>query len=192
MSLKYVLPLLCAGLLLTAPTFAAPEPPVPSHATAGAADTSAVVVVSKMLTQRAKNNFAGMYDLLTANMKKGVSRTQFLEGAPQSSANIATMTPELRGQYALFADAHNALKYTFAVVGPDPTNPDVVLVHAFPKPAPGVVPATLKIYTVADPGAGKGTTRTHHRTVDALQSIAHAMMEAKGKPTPPPTAPATP
>ncbi len=190
MSPKYALPVLCAGLLLTAPTFAAPEPPAPSHTTAAADHTSAVAVVSKMLTLRAKNNFAGMYDLLSAYSKKNVPRKEFLAASTTSKAEVAQMPPSLRGMYALFADNRNALGYTFAVVGPDPTNPEVVLVHAFPKPAPGVVTETLKIYTVAEPGTGK----TRWRTVDAFGSVGRAMLKAQSEQAAPPaeTPPAAP
>ncbi len=188
MSLKYVFPLLCTGLLLTAPAIAAPKPPAPSHSTAASDNTSAVAAVSKMLTLRAKNNFAGMYDLLSTKSKKGIPRKEFLASSPQSKEELAQMSPEIRGLYALFADTHNALGYTFAVVGPDPTNPDMVLVHALPKPAPGVVAATLKIYTVKEPGSSK----TPRRTVDAIGSVGRVMLKAQSEQAAPPAEPNTP
>lgn len=204
MSVKYALPLLCAGLLLSAPAIAAPKPAAPSHGTAAADNTSAVAAVSKLLTLRAKTDFAGMYDLLSAYSKENITRKQFLVGFNDSKAKIAQMPPALRGMYALFGDTRNALGYTFALVGPDPTNPDIVLVHAFPKSAPGAATETLKVYTVADKGAGK----TSRRTVDAFISVEIAMLKAQtgtalllrllapysaAPPTDtPPTAPATP
>ncbi len=190
MSFKHALPLLCAGLLLTAPASAAPKPAAPpSHATAGASDTSAVAVVSNLLTLRVKNNFAGMYDLLSASSKKNIPRKEFVAASTESKAELAQMPPDLRGMYALFADTRNALGYTFAVVGPDPTNPNVVLLHAFPKPAPGVLPETLKVYTVAE----KGTGKTPRRTVDAFGSVGRAMRDAQSKMAAPSEAvPATP
>ncbi len=183
MSRKLILPALCAGLLLTAPAFAAPKPAaLPSHATAGADHTSAVAAVSKMLTLRVKNNFAGMYDLLSASSKKNIPRKEFLAASTETKAEVAQIPPDLRGMYALFADTRNAQGYTFAVVGPDPTNPDVVLVHAFPKPAPGVVMQTLKIYTVSE----KGTGKTRRRTVDAFGSVGRAMLKAQSEQAAPP------
>lgn len=186
---KLIFPMLCAGLLLTAPAIAAPKPPAPSHATAAADNTSAVAAVSKILTLRVKNNFAGMYDLLSASSKKNIPRKEFLAVSIMSKAEVAQMPPDLRGLYALFADTRNVLGYTFAIVGPDPTSPDIVLVHAFPKPAPGVVAETLKVYTVAEQGTGK----TRRRSVDAFGSVGRAMAKAQGEQTaPPPDAPAAP
>lgn len=192
MSRKLIFPAVCAGLLLTAPAIAAPKPAAPkpaappSHATAAADNTSAVAAVSKMLTLRAKNNFAGMYDLLSASSKKNIPRKEFLSVSIVSKAEVAQMPPDLRGMYALFADTRNVLGYTFAVVGPDPTNPDIVLVHAFPKPAPGAVTETLKVYTVAE----KGTGKTPRRTVDAFGSVGRAMLKAQSEqPAPPADAP---
>ncbi len=182
MSPKHTLPLLCAGLLLTAPAFAAPKPAAPSHGTAAADNTSAVAAVSKLLTLRAKNNFAGMYELLSASSKKNIPRKEFVAASTESKAEMAQMPPDLRGMYALFADTRNVLGYTFAVVGPDPTNPDIVLVHAFPKPAPGAATETLKVYTVADKGAGK----TSRRTVDAFGSVGRAMLKAQTEQAAPP------
>lgn len=184
MSRKLIFPAVCAGLLLTAPAIAAPKPAAPpSHATAAADNTSAVAAVSRMLTLRAKNNFAGMYDLLSASSKKNIPRKEFLAVSIVSKAEVAQMPSDLRGMYALFADTRNVLGYTFAVVGPDPANPDIVLVHAFPKPAPGVVSETLKVYTVADRGTGK----TPRRTVDAFGSVGRAMLKAQSEQAVPPT-----
>lgn len=201
MSPKLIFSMLSAGLLLTVPTFAAPKPAAPSHATAAADNTSAVAAVSTLLTLRVKNNFAGMYDLLSANSKKNIPRKEFLAASTETAAEVAQMPPALRGMYALFADTRNALGYTFAVVGPDPTNPDVILVHAFPKPAPGAATETLKVYTIAE----KGTGKARRRTVDAFGSVGHAMLKAQSEqaappaesPAPPPAdttpaAPATP
>lgn len=190
MSPKLIFPVLCAGLLLlTVPTFAAPKPAAPSHATAAADNTSAVAAVSTLLTLRVKNNFAGMYDLLSANSKKNIPRKEFLAASTETAAEVAQMPPALRGMYALFADTRNALGYTFAVVGPDPTNPDVILVHAFPKPAPGAATETLKVYTVAE----KGTGKTRRRTVDAFGSVGRAMLKVQSEQAAPPAeAPAAP
>lgn len=199
---KLIIPVLCtrfvcAGLLLSAPAIAAPKPAAPSHGTAAADNTSAVAAVSKLLTLRAKTDFAGMYELLSASSKKNIPRKEFVAASTESKAEMAQMPPALRGMYALFADTRNALGYTFAVVGPDPTNPDIVLVHAFPKPAPGAATETLKVYTVADKGAGKGVGKTSRRTVDAFGSVGRAMLKAQTEQAAPPAdappvAPATP
>lgn len=157
--------LACAGLPLTAPALAAPKPAASSPAAANSA--SAVAVVSKLLSLRAKNNFAGMYPLLSLGFQELLPRSQFLAGSPESPIEISRMSPVLRGVYALLGDPHNTLKYTFTVIGPDPKNPAVVLVRALPPSALGAVPVTLKVYTLSEPGAGA----SRRQVVDAVATM---------------------
>lgn len=162
---------------------AAPPPAAPPPASA-VADTPAVSVVRQFLAARSEGRSDAAYALLSAGSQKAISAEDFAAGPFSSQAaevrNAAShLSTPTTGFMVLLVDPHQALGYTFAVLGPDPADPSVVLVRATPPagsikmstvsaPETGARHAvTLRLLTVVDP-------KTHAPRVDAVKSLEQA------------------
>jgi len=170
---------LCAGLLLAlvpALTTARAQAPMPAPATAPAADTPAVAVVRQFLADRAARWNLAAYLLLSAKSRQNISLADFEAGRPLPLSDAGKVPAPLFALSALLVDTHNTLKYTFAVVGPDPVDPNIVLVRADRDAAGRAdVPAvTLRLVTVSDPAA-------HAPRVDPLGSLERAAPQVFAK-----------
>jgi prepilin-type processing-associated H-X9-DG protein len=171
------LSLLCAGLpLALTPSSPAQVPaPTPPAVVTVAAATPAVAVVRAFLADRAAGKFAAAYALLSVGLPKFMSAEQFAVGASMPVSASRQMPAQAFGMYALFADTHSTLGYTFTLVGPDPADPNSVLVRAQPRSgAVGVPAATLRLVTTADPTA-------HARRVDIYGSLERTAPEEFAK-----------
>lgn len=175
-----------AGLSLALlPSFAAadPQPAAPPPASA-VADTPAVAVVRQFLAARSVGLPDAAYALLSSGSQQAISAEDFAAGPfPSWAAEITSAAGHLStptaGFLALLADPHQALGYTFAVIGPDPADPGVVLVRATPPAGAVKLPTvsapetgarhavTLRLLTVIDP-------KTHALRIDAVKSLEQA------------------
>ena len=135
--------------------------PIAAHA----AETPAVAVVRLFLADRATGKYAAAYGLLSPGAGLAVTEKEFAAGqALPKAAFVATLAPApgatshqqdlLYGVVSLFLDTHNTQRYTYTVVGPDPSDPGAVLVRADP-PAGSVDAhsAVLPLLTVRDPAS---------------------------------------
>ena len=145
---------------------------VSADPSSNAADTPAVAVVRQFLTDRTAGNSGAAYALLSAYSQKAVLAKDFAAGPPPSaSAEVSSAANDLSttalGLGALLVDPHNALGYSFTVIGPAPADPSVVLVRATP-PA-----GAIKLPTLSVPEAG-----TRHavilRLLTVIDSTTHA------------------
>ncbi len=175
-----------AGLsLVLLPAFAGagPLPAAPASAPA-VADTPTVSVVRQFLAARTVGLPDAAYALLSTNSQKAISAEDFASGPPPSTAtevlNAAShLSTPTTGFMVLLTDPHQALGYTFAVVGPDPADPSVVLVRATPPAGAVKLPTvsapetgarhavTLRLLTVIDP-------KTHAPRLDLVRSLEQA------------------
>ena len=175
-----------AGLPLVLPAAfagAGPLPAAPPLASAPA-DTPAVSVVRQFLAARTVGLPNAAYALLAASSQQAISAEDFAAGPfPSQAAGVLNASSHLStptaGFLALLADPHQALGYTFAVIGPDPAVPSVVLLRATPPvgavklptvsaPETGVRHAvTLRLLTVIDP-------KIHAPRIDAVKSLEQA------------------
>ena len=143
----------CAALLALLP------------AAAHAADTPAVAVVREFLADRAAGKYAEAYALLSSTSRKGTSEARFAAGSPLPPVALKHRADPLFGLALLLGDMHNAQKYVFTVIGPDPAHPGVVLVRAAPPASAAGAPAlTLHLATVAGPAA-------HAPRLDLVESL---------------------
>lgn len=137
-------------------------PPVPAAAapaplTAPAADTPAVAAVRKFLNARAAGNSDAVDTLLSAGTRAQLSALQ-AEGqgdklikAMTTPAGLASIPPGALPVLALFADRHDVLRFRFRALGPDATDPAVVLVRTYQVGTPLSTVSVLKVVTVPGP-----------------------------------------
>ena len=156
-----------AGLSLVAPGFAAPpSAPVPK------ADTPAVAVVREFLADRAAGKYTAAYALLSANSQQTTSLMSIERGDPTAAHDFQGWPAPALGLLVFFFDTHNTLNYTFTVIGPDPLDPNSVLVRAMsPAGAAAGSAATLRLLTVFDPV-------THTVRLEVLGAVQRAAPEA--------------
>ena len=141
------------------PAFAAPPP-----ATAAQADTPAVAVVREFLADRAAGKYDAAYALLSANSQLTTSLKSIERGDPTAAHDFQGWPAPALGLLVFFFDTHNTLNYTFTVIGPDPLDPNSVLLRAVP---PAGSAATLRLLTVSDPA-------THTARLDVLGAVQRA------------------
>ena len=147
---------------LVTPAFAAPP-----SATAPQADTPAVAVVREFLADRAAGKYDAAYALLSANSQLTASLKSIEKGDPTAAHDFQGWPAPALGLLVFFFDTHNTLNYTFTVIGPDPLDPNSVLVRAVP---PAGSAATLRLLTVSDPA-------THTARLDVLGAVQRAAPE---------------
>ena len=174
-----------AGLSLALlPTFVLADPTPAAPPASAVADTPAVAVVRQFLAARSAGQYDAAYRLLSPSSQKAVSAEDFAAGPfPSQAAEMSNAVSHLStptvGFLALLSDPHQALGYTFAVIGPDPADPTVALVRATPPAGAVKLPtvsvpetgprraATLRLLTVIDP-------KTHAPRIDAAKSLEQA------------------
>ena len=134
-------------------------------AAARAADTPAEAVVREFLADRASGKYADAYALLSSASQKGVTENGFAAGQPLPAELMQHQSDPLFPFAVLLNDTHNAQHYTFTVAGPDPADPNAVLVRAAPPQAAAGVPVlVLHLAVVTDPAA-------HAPRLDVMQSL---------------------
>ncbi len=171
-----------AGLslaLLPASAHADPPPTAPA-----AANTPAAAVVRQFLAARAAGREEAAYALLSLASQRATSAEDFAAGPfPSQTAELSAAVSHLSTPtvafLSLLSDPHQALGYTFAVIGPDPANPSIIMVRAMPPAGAVKLPTvsapetgarhavTLRLLTVADP-------KTHAPRIDAVKSLEQA------------------
>lgn len=152
-----------AALSLIMPALAAPPPAITPQA-----DTPAVAVVREFLADRAAGKYDAAYALLSANSQLTTSLKSIEKGDPTAAHDFQGWPAPALGLLVFFFDTHNTLNYTFTVIGPDPLDPNSVLVRAVPpaEAAAGSA-ATLRLLTVSDPA-------THTARLDVLGAVQRA------------------
>jgi len=139
-----------AGLLLTVGGVLAADDK-------GAVAASPSDAVRGYLAARARHDSAAQYVLLSAKDRAGIPFTQFNTAFAGDKTRLSHaaedgVSPLLASVSVFFMDAQELSGYAFAVVGPDPGDPQLVLVRAQP---PGVAPGKaflIKIVTTRDAG----------------------------------------
>jgi prepilin-type processing-associated H-X9-DG protein len=124
----------------------------------GKAAVSPPDAVRTYLAARARRDLAGQYALFSTTTQSQIPFAQFdtafaSDKAPLSHAAEDGMSPLLTCVSVFFIDAHGLSGYQFTVVGPDPADPQVVLVHAQPPRVSLNKAFLLKIVT-SDTGSG--------------------------------------
>ncbi len=143
-------------------------PPAPVKA----ADTPAVAVVRQYLADRAAGKAEAAYALLSVRSRRVMTWPDFKAGVPPPlSALRQAARPEsdpsasaVFGLWVLLGDTHNTLHYMFTVLGPDPADPNAVLVHAVPPVTVREVSAAT-VYIVTARSAG------HKPVLDSYLSL---------------------
>ena len=143
----------CAALLALLP------------AAAHAADTPAVAVVREFLADRAAGKYADAYGLLSSASQKDMTENQFAAGRPMPPNFMQHQSDPLFPLVVLLNDMHNTRHYTFTLIGPDPADPNAVLVRAAPPQTAAGVPAlVVHLAVLTDPAA-------HAPRLDVVQSL---------------------
>ena len=153
----------CAALLALLP------------AAAHAADTPAVAVVREFLADRAAGKSADAYGLLSSASQKGMTENQFAAGRPMPPSFMQHQSDPLFPLVVLLNDMHNTRHYTFTLIGPDPADPNAVLVRAAPpQTAAGVPVLVVHLAVLADPAA-------HAPRLDIVQSLMRSNPKLAGE-----------
>ncbi len=114
--------------------------------------------VRKYLAARARHDLAEQYGLFSTTVQSQIPFAQFdtafaSEKSPLSHAAEDGMSPLLTCVSVFFMDSHGLSGYQFTVVGLDPADPQVVLVHAQPPGVPAEKAFLLRLVT-SDTGSG--------------------------------------
>ena len=100
---------------------------------ARAADTPAVAVVRQFLTDQAAGNSPAAYSLFSGSSQQMVTEAKFAAGDPLPPSTMKQKSDPVFGLAVLLADTRHTEHYVFAVIGPDPADPNTVLVRATPR-----------------------------------------------------------
>lgn len=116
--------------------------------------------VRAYLAARARQDTAGQYALFSPGTQDGLPLTQFKDMSTESKTLLAHaaedgLSPLLACVSMFFMDPMGQTGYQFTILGPDPTDPSVVLVQAQPPGVPAAKAFLLKIATTAVAGAAR-------------------------------------
>ncbi len=139
--------------------------------------------VRNYLAARARHDLAGQYALFSSTAQSQIPFAQFdtafaSDKAPLSHAAEDGMTPLLSCVSVFFMDAHGLSGYQFTVAGPDPGDPQIVLVHTLPPGVPADKAFLLKIVT-SDTGSGPQLQMLPSYQRTSLHDMADAEEHAK-------------
>ena len=148
----------CAFALLALSAAAANADPAPPPApAAGAApvsakDTPAVAVVREFLADRAAGKYEAAFALLSSSSRTIAGKNNFTGKSAPIRATLKEKSLPVYGLAVLITDPRDTLHYTFTVLGPDPADPQTVLLRAAPPASAAGVPAVItRLVTVEDP-----------------------------------------
>ncbi len=140
--------------------------------------------VRNYLAARARHDLPGQYALFSSTTQGQIPFAQFdtefaSDKAPLSHAAEDGMSPLLTCASVFFMDAHGLSGYQFTAAGPDPTDPQVVLVHAQPPGVPADKAFLLKIVT-SDTGSGPQLQMLPSYQRTSAHDFADVLEHAKG------------